>query len=714
MQPTQPTQLDSNVVALTKAVRQVESGGNFQAKGGSGEYGAYQFTEPTWNNLSQKYLGTQVPLQQATPEQQNEVAYKQFSEWKNQGYNVGQIASMWNAGPGRPNAYLENHVGTNSYGVSYDTPGYAKKVATAYQSFKTQNSAQGGNPLIPTAEASTGQPGGSQGPSVQGFLQNAVGSAGNLIGGLGNAIMHPIQTGENLLSTIGGAIEKPFGVNNTDTQHFDNLLSYFGKRYGGSSVGDVVKNIGNTLYTDPVGAALDLSTLLDGVGIGLGTVGKIADSGKILDATKAAGVAKASDFISTAQGILKSSDPEAIKSLIQQPGAVTKIADAVKTVADYTNPITAVGKVAGGVAGGIGKAIGFTAGKAIGEDSSVLRDLVEHPEDYSKAKMEAASRGGLANEFGTSLEELQNKSSSQGEGFGAIKKQTDIVNAPENWIQDVLQKGSSVEEGGKAIPFKLGLQTTEDGSLKVVADTKSFTRDPGAIRAIQHFVDTWGNKTTLTPEEFLNMRSDLSDLSKFGKDIGKSKDVELIAKALRADANKTMRPQIANLATQDAESAPIFNQAAQANKDFMTRGADGSYEFKPGAINKIANATGKGKDALLARMESVSPGITRKIEVLKNIEKIEAAKEIKVGNYTRAIFEGGALTSGNIPLIAGLLVSHPTVANQILKMAGYTSKATILPVLAAVRSIIGALPPDVLSTTVKSAVVNASSQRSQP
>src|ERR1035437_9989409 len=136
--------LDPKIIALTQAIRQTESGGNFQATGKSGEYGAYQFTPDTWNNLSQKYLGQKVDLKSATPAQQNEVAYKQVADWKNAGLNVGQVASSWNAGPGEPDAYTgkfsngKPSVGTNSFGAKYDVPTYANKVATAYQQLKGQ------------------------------------------------------------------------------------------------------------------------------------------------------------------------------------------------------------------------------------------------------------------------------------------------------------------------------------------------------------------------------------------------------------------------------------------------------------------------------------------------------------------------------------------------------------------------------------------------
>jgi len=152
----QPDKLDQSVVNLTKAIRQTESGGNFDAKGGSGEFGGYQYTPDTWNGASKKY-GVNVTLDKATRQQQNEVTYKRIKEWKDGGKNVGQIASMWNAGEGKPNAYKEDWRGVNKFGVAYDTPAYAEKVALAYQKIKgagakTAN-AQGIEQVDPTLPA---------------------------------------------------------------------------------------------------------------------------------------------------------------------------------------------------------------------------------------------------------------------------------------------------------------------------------------------------------------------------------------------------------------------------------------------------------------------------------------------------------------------------------------------------------------------------------
>jgi len=126
--------LDQGAVTLAKAIARTETGGHkdpYNAKGKSGEYGAYQFTQPTWRNYAKQVLGDENA--QPTMENQNKVAYGKIKQWKDSGYNPAQIASMWNAGEGRPNAFSENHKGVNSYGVAYDVPDYVNKVSNNYR-----------------------------------------------------------------------------------------------------------------------------------------------------------------------------------------------------------------------------------------------------------------------------------------------------------------------------------------------------------------------------------------------------------------------------------------------------------------------------------------------------------------------------------------------------------------------------------------------------
>ena len=225
----QPEKLDPTIINLTKAIRQTESGGNFNARGGSGEFGAYQYTQDTWNGASKKY-GVNATLEQATPKQQNEVTYKRVKEWKDKGNNVGQIASMWNAGEGKPNAYKENWKGVNKFGVAYDTPAYAKKVAKAYQGYKGQTQKE------PTQAPTQ--------PEPTGFFQNIAEGRGAFpaVPG-GNIAGNVFRTAGNLPGAsynLARDIASP--INPLDLNHPLNIGSNIAQ--GGKALRDIYKSRG--------------------------------------------------------------------------------------------------------------------------------------------------------------------------------------------------------------------------------------------------------------------------------------------------------------------------------------------------------------------------------------------------------------------------------------------------------------------------------------
>lgn len=130
MQPQQQ-QMDPDAMNLAKAIRQTESGGNFNAQGKSGESGAYQWMPDTWKQHAQDALGD--PNAQMTPENQNAVAYVTIKKWKDAGLNPAQIAAKWNSGS---ETGWENKVGTNNQGVDYNVPLYVKRVTDEYQKIK--------------------------------------------------------------------------------------------------------------------------------------------------------------------------------------------------------------------------------------------------------------------------------------------------------------------------------------------------------------------------------------------------------------------------------------------------------------------------------------------------------------------------------------------------------------------------------------------------
>lgn len=122
--------MDNKTKALiyTKALALTENGGKIgEPKAGkTGEMKSiFQYTPNTWKAYSKEITGKELPL---TKENEVLVTHQKVQKWVDEGKTGEQIASMWNAGPGKPNAYKENWKGVNKkYGVAYDTPAYAKK-----------------------------------------------------------------------------------------------------------------------------------------------------------------------------------------------------------------------------------------------------------------------------------------------------------------------------------------------------------------------------------------------------------------------------------------------------------------------------------------------------------------------------------------------------------------------------------------------------------
>lgn len=134
MDQNQP--IDQDALRMARAISLAESGRdgkpNYNAIGDNKtSRGAYQFQEATWNDYSKRILGSVADM---TPENQDKVAYGMVKKWKDSGKKPEEIASMWNAGEGRPDAW-QNHKGRttiNGKVISYDTPDYVRKVKGHY------------------------------------------------------------------------------------------------------------------------------------------------------------------------------------------------------------------------------------------------------------------------------------------------------------------------------------------------------------------------------------------------------------------------------------------------------------------------------------------------------------------------------------------------------------------------------------------------------
>lgn len=129
--------------AMAEAIKTVESGGNYAAKGASGEYGAYQIMPGTWK----EWAGDLEP----TPENQDKVAKKKLGEWIKKGMTAEQIAAKWNSGSEKG---WEKKVGVNKLGVAYDVPAYVNKVTGVLKKHSIDEVA----PIAPVQDMQVGMP----------------------------------------------------------------------------------------------------------------------------------------------------------------------------------------------------------------------------------------------------------------------------------------------------------------------------------------------------------------------------------------------------------------------------------------------------------------------------------------------------------------------------------------------------------------------------
>ena len=199
----QNEQLDPKVVNLAKAIKRAETGTStdaYNAKGQSGENGAYQFMPETWKGWAKQHLGDENAGMSV--QNQNKVAYTQIKQWKDAGLSPAQIASKWNSGD--ENAYKTGKKGSTFIGgkeIQYDVPAYTSKVSGFYGELNSGQPAtevpQGGEVPSETVNATE--------PNKRGLLGKIAHSIGSPIATM---LARPIQAGAAILGASSESIDK--------------------------------------------------------------------------------------------------------------------------------------------------------------------------------------------------------------------------------------------------------------------------------------------------------------------------------------------------------------------------------------------------------------------------------------------------------------------------------------------------------------------------
>lgn len=612
------TVLDAGVVNLSKAIKQQESGGDYNKVGDAGtSHGAYQWQPGNFAKDAQQFG---LDPNDFSPVNQDKVAYAQINAYKQAGYTPSQIASLWNSG--KPDATDNVGVKTiNGKPVNYDTPKYVQDVLGYFNQYKSESSAQ-----TPTDQPQI-QPQAPESPSVGGFLKNTVQSGANFVGNTANALLHPIQTVQNIGGAAVGAAQELGGQTNDNTAKFDALTNYFKERYGG------VDKLLHTAYTDPVGLAADVSAAL---GVGGGIAGFASKGAEAAGLGQAAVEAGGADFIAGGEGAANLTRSTAGSGLA---GALDTTSDIASKGSELTNPLTPIVKGAG-----------YLLNKA-----GDISDIIKNPSSYTPEEIANSTRANVAQQVESALSEKQASLDEAGEAYEPFRNSAQFTEVDPDGLARLIEKnsGATVDENG----------VVQAGG-KII--------DPQQVKALQNLYDTFNPKFAngeLTAAEFQDFRSYVNTkLAKFGREVTTDSTLKNVGSRMYGDVNSLYRKNFPGLEDMDNNFSSQLDELGDLRKGFIDK--DGN--LLESATNKIANSLGKGKDAQLARLEEIVPGITRKLQVMKTIEQMQK------GSFTSSLVEKGGvvggLLSGNIQGAAlaftSIILSKPEIAIPLLRAVG--------------------------------------------
>ena len=295
----------------------------------------------------------------------------------------------------------------------------------------------------------------------------------------------------------------------------------------------------------------------------------------------------------------------------------------------------------------------YGTAQATGLNPKTINTILENQAEFATENAAKYTRENIAKDVHGTITDRVTELRSTGKGYETIRQQPGKVILPENITEGVLKK--------------YGLKLDPQGNI--VRTSESVPLKTGDIAALEAFYKQYGKEKVLSNNGFLNTRQALDQLSEW--DVTKSDVSNRIARDLRTAYDELGKQQVEGLEVLDAKYAPEVSILKRIKSDYLQ--PDGS--FKDGAISKIANLTGKGKEAVLGRLEQIKPGITKEITILNAIEDIHAASGQKVGTYGRAALSGGGfmagIITGNPFLIAGsileAILSQPQNATAILR-----------------------------------------------
>lgn len=240
-----------------------------------------------------------------------------------------------------------------------------------------------------------------------------------------------------------------------------------------------------------------------------------------------------------------------------------------------------------------------------------------------------------------------------GDAYNSIRKLDQVIpvktaKLESNGIGGVIKSNGPVHDVIEKTLNSFGLSVDSNG--KILAPTAATQMDRADTRIIQGFIDQFGKKSEITPNELLNIRQYLDSMAGFDK--SNRGLVDRFSGLLRHEYDVIGKDNIKGLEKLDNKFSADKEFIDQVKRDLFK--ANG--ELKDSAFSRIANIGKKGNELRLQRLEKLSPGISNDVRILQALEDIESSSGQKTGTYIRALISMGGFTGsiahGNLPLAA--------------------------------------------------------------
>ena len=477
-------------------------------------------------------------------------------------------------------------------------------------------------------------------------IKNIPGSIGNLIGGIGSAVAHPINT-INTITDIGrGALAQIPGVEQTaemagfkpeeiqaDKQKFQSMTDYFSNRYGG------VENIKRTIAEDPAGFALDLSMFLDA---GASAAGKIGEVSKI--------------------------------------GAISKAGEVAGKIGEVVDPLATTVKVASKVGGFVKKGTGWMGSKLGGLLTGVGTQSVK---DFSKIMSEGTkeeravttgmmrSADAFKSTYNSIVEAAQNFKAERGANFKASLSKLDNITSFD--VTPLIDKMKNLVEDYTKKPFN---GKTADFSLSGVkaADVPDLQK---AVNLVNGRLKMPKGRTL---DGLDSLKQDLYNLTGGLSDKAKSFVMSLYGetKNILTENVKGYAEMEADYAQKSADLQELVSEFSGSNiKKSLGMGGVGKFTSGIKRVMSIARDNDSFRRDLLSKLKTTTDADQNLLAKLTGASFSPLVSEGGIGKLAEGLSVVGAVFAPAeiVHLAALFIATSPRVMGEFMNVLGYGSRA---------------------------------------